>query len=455
MQTLRRLTILLLLALPAGVYAQFECTTNNGRIIITKYTGHGGSVTIPDTINGLPVTSIGFYAFSGRTSLTNVNISENISNIGEGAFVDCFRLSSVTIPQSVTNIDNQAFYSCRNLAEVHIPNRVTHIGYTAFYNCGLTNIMIPSSVAAIGHMAFAGCANLRAIMVDSNNPNYCSLDGVLFNKRRTILFEYPGGRAGNYVIPNGVTFIGLESFCDCSLLTGVTTPDSVTRIDFGAFNACASMEAITVATSNRVYSSLAGVLFDKRQTVLIRCPENKSGDYTIPDSVTRIADEAFLRCKNLTRITIPGSVTTIDNWAFESCSKLASITIPNSVTSIGFHPFTSCCNLTNVTLSDQVVSIGIDAFRWCTNLTSITIPASVIHIGDAAFANCTAKSYLINGLRESTNYISLERVYFKGNAPTLGRNVFNSDDHLTNYYLPGKTGWGATFGGRPTAVWKQ
>jgi hypothetical protein len=72
-------------------------------------------------------------------------------------------------------------------------------------------------------------------------------------------------------------------------------------------------------------------------------------------------------------------------------------------------------------------------------LTNITISASVTHIGDFAFSGCT----------------SLSKVYFQGNAPSMGKNVFNGDTDATVYYLPGTTGWGATFGGRPTAVWKQ
>jgi hypothetical protein len=392
--------------LPAVVHAQFEYTTNNGTITITKYNGPGGSVTIPDTIKGLQVTSIGFYAFEGCGSLTNVNISDNVSSIGNAAFADCWGLSGVTIPHSVTNIDNDAFYACHNLTNVNMPNRVTHIGHTAFYGCRLTNVMVPSSVDRIGTMAFAGCTNLPAIMVDSNNPAYSSLGGVLFDKSQSMLVEYPSGLAGNYVIPNSVTLIGVESFCDCALLTGVTIPDSVTRIEFGTFSACSSLNAITVATNNLVYSSMAGVLFDKSQTVLIRCSENINGNYTIP----------------------------------------------NSVTNIGFHTFTSCFNLTNVTLSDQVTSIGSDAFRWCPNLTCITIPASVTNIDDWAFADCTTKD---NRISHTTNFTNLAKVYFQGNAPTIGQNAFNRDDEATVYYLPGKTGWGATFCGRPTALWKQ
>ena len=98
----------MLLTLPAAVQAQFIYTTNNGTITITGYTGPGGAVTIPSTTNGLPVTSIGDYAFSA-TSLTSVTIANNVTSIGDWAFWDCSRLTSVTIANSVTSIGNNAF----------------------------------------------------------------------------------------------------------------------------------------------------------------------------------------------------------------------------------------------------------------------------------------------------------------------------------------------------------
>ena len=157
--------LLLWLLLPAPVQAQYAYTTNNGAIKITQYTGSGGVVTIPGTINGLPVTSI-----------------------GDDAFSDCTNLTSVTIPNSVTTIEGWAFNDCTKLTSINIPSRVTSIGDSAFYGCTkLTSITIPSSVTSIGDSAFAGCTSLAAITVDSMNLNYCSFDGVLFNKSQTTL----------------------------------------------------------------------------------------------------------------------------------------------------------------------------------------------------------------------------------------------------------------------------
>src|ERR1019366_6238186 len=119
---LKLLPLLLLLALPAVVQAQYTDATNNGTITITGYTGSGGAVTIPDTINGLPVTSIGSYAFQNYTSLTSVTIPNSVTNIGRNAFQGCTRLTSVTIGNSVTSIGNYAFYYCYSLTSVTIGN---------------------------------------------------------------------------------------------------------------------------------------------------------------------------------------------------------------------------------------------------------------------------------------------------------------------------------------------
>lgn len=171
---------------------------------------------------------------------------------------------------------------------------------------------------------------------------------------------------------------------------------------------------------------------------------------TIPNSVTSIDFFAFKGCTSLTNITIPKSVTDIGDMAFERCINLTSITIPTGVTYIGGQAFSSCDSLTNITIFDNVTSIENGLFSNCKNLTTITIPASVTNLGGMAFYSCPR----------------LTSIYFKGNAPRyyvtgvpitsfpIGEDVFGGTP-ATIYYLPTTTGGGKTFGGRPTAVWKQ
>jgi hypothetical protein len=142
----------------------------------------------------------------------------------------------------------------------------------------------------------------------------------------------------------------------------------------------------------------------------------------------------------MTSVTIPNSVKSIETGAFDGCTGLTSVTIPDSVISIGGQAFSRCTGLTNVTISSSVTSIGFEAFAGCTGLTSVTIPKSVTSIWGGAFAGCTG----------------LTGLYFQGQGPSLlegGAPIFDPVGRMTIYYLPGSTGWGSTFGGRPTALW--
>jgi hypothetical protein len=465
---------------------EFNYTITNGMVTITGYTGPGGAVTIPDTINGLPVFNIGYAAFLNCSRLTSVTIPDSVISIGDSAFDGCIGLTNVAIGNGVTSIAAQAFQSCNSLMEVTIPDGVASIGYGAFAYCGLTCVTIPDSVtniepcaiegcpltsARIGRgvtspdlgQAFVWCSRLEAITVDTLNPTYSSVDGVLFNKTRSTLVRFgcPEGRGGSYAIPNGVTNIEDDAFTSCGSLTSVTIPNSVTsigdqafyfcnslasitipssvtNIGNSAFLQCTSLSAITVDVLNPFYSSVNGVLFNKTQTTLLDCPGGKTGGYTIPSSVTSVEDEAFEGCTSLTNVAIPGSITNIAEYAFSMCTSLTNATIGNGVTTIGESAFGGCIHLASVSIGTSVTNIGNGAFAACYGLTSVTIPDSVTNIGDWAFENCT----------------SLKAVYFQGNAPSVrGSSVFAGDSIATVYYLAGTTGWGSTFGGRPTAPW--
>jgi hypothetical protein len=138
--------------------------TNNGAITVTGYTGSGGAVTIPGTINLLPVTSIGTNAFSNCTNLTSVTIPNSVTNIGNGAFAFCSSLASVTISNGVTNIGDGAFVVCYSLTNVTIPNSVTSIGNSAFSWCtSLTSVTIGNSVTNIESFAFFNCYSLTGV----------------------------------------------------------------------------------------------------------------------------------------------------------------------------------------------------------------------------------------------------------------------------------------------------
>ncbi|MBR5562567.1 MAG: leucine-rich repeat protein [Clostridia bacterium] len=322
------------------------------------------SIEIPDS-----VTNIGNYAFHNCDRLTNVIIGNGVTSIGDYAFNDCYNLTSIKIPDSVISIGESVFWECDRLTSVTIGNRVTSIGDYAFWHCdGLTNVIfgnsvtnignyafeycyklksikIPDSVISIGEGAFAKCNGLTSIIVDSSNAKYSSDEyGVLFNKSKTELIQYPAGNTRtSCVIPNSVTTIGKNAFAECDNLTYIVVDSSNT------------------AYSNDEY----GVLFNKDKTELIRYPAgNTRTSYLIPNSVTNIGISAFKSCDNLTSVTIGNSVTNIGSYAFYSCESLINVTICNSVTSIGNYAFYYCDRLTNVYYTDteaewNEISIGL------------------------------------------------------------------------------------------------
>jgi hypothetical protein len=133
-------------------------TTNAGAITITGCSELCGSFTIPATINGLPVKSVGTNAFEDVASLTSVTIPNSVTSIGSSAFRSCSGLTTVTIPDSVVSIGTNAFAGCTSLTSVTIPNSVTSIGSSVFQSCSsLTSVTIPNSVTSIGEEAFANC----------------------------------------------------------------------------------------------------------------------------------------------------------------------------------------------------------------------------------------------------------------------------------------------------------
>ena len=313
--------------------------------------------------------------YNEQLNICSVVISNGVTSIGDCAFEFCGdSLISVRLPNSIMSIGYESFYYCTSLTTITIPENVQSIGYSAFFGCtGLTSITIPDNVKSIGESAFTGCDKLASISVGGNNNNYSSVDGVLFNKDKTVLIKYPANKQDTeYIIPdsvtnienvafdgcnnlvsvlfpNSMTYIADQAFFVCENLTSIIIPDSVVYIGSRAFDHCKKLMAIDVNTNNCNYSSIDGVLFNKDQTTLIAYPIGKPDyEYEIPEGVIHIEYAAFSNCNNLVSIVIPDGVESIDWDAFDSCAKLKAIVIPDTVTSIGMQAFYGCYDFSYV-----------------------------------------------------------------------------------------------------------
>jgi hypothetical protein len=269
--------LLVPLFLTCPAHAQFTFTTNaDGSLNISNFTGFANTLIIPDTTNGIPITSIGLDAFF-IASVTNVVMGTNMANIGADAFTGCYGLASVTMPNGITNIGQGCFSGCRNLTNINIPTNLTSIAYETFEDCAsLTSITLPKSVTYIGGLAFWGCTSLTNVTM----LGVTNIDGQAFQ----------GSGLTTLIIPNSVTSIGALAFNGCHSLASITIPESVTSIGQSAFYGCISLRTVT-----------------------------------IPDGVTSLQNNTFFNCTNLTSVTVGSGVTNIVPDPFAYCKRLSSV----------------------------------------------------------------------------------------------------------------------------------
>ncbi|MDR1331989.1 MAG: leucine-rich repeat protein [Tannerella sp.] len=254
--------------------------------------------------------------YSLRESISTAVIESGVTGISSGTFSGCGNLTSVTIPSSVTNIGKFAFSGCYSLTSIELPNSLESIGTYAFNYCrNLTSIEIPASVTSIESAAFVFCSSLSAISVNPANAYYLSEEGILYNKTKTELHTFPGGKSGTFSIPGSVTDIGDQAFSYCAGLTSVEIPNSVTSIGESAFSLCTGLTSVAIPNS---VISIGSVAFGT-------CTGLTSVE--IPNSVINIGESAFSLCTGLTSVVIPGSVTSIERYAFFGCSSLRDLTI--------------------------------------------------------------------------------------------------------------------------------
>ena len=386
------------------------------------------SITIPNS-----VTSIGSCALSDCTGLTSITIPESVTSIGSGAFMGCEHLESVYFNDlnSFLSIDFEYdepgwedvnyYFNGELVKDIVIPDGMTSIG--CFYGCiSLESITIPDSVKTVSEESFYYCKNLKSLHL-----NFSDLNSFLNIDRIT----------GTY----GSWLDNVDYYIDGELLTELTIPEDVTKIEEYAFSGCKSLQRVTI--SNSVISiegsafsgckALESVHFSNLTSVLKMSHDGWAGwkdvdyyidgelltDLTVPEGITTINNRAFEECRSLKSIKIPDSVTSIGNHAFKGCTSLTSIMIPKGVVKIGEQAFCGCKSLESIKIPDSVTSIGDHAFEGCTSLTSIMIPKGVVKIGEQAFRGCK----------------SLESVTIPSSVTSIGEDAFggcSSLERITN-----------------------
>lgn len=302
--------------------------------LVSGYNGTDKDVVIPSYAYGRPVVGIADQAFDYNDNIRSVVIPEGITIIFENAFFDCDGLNSVKFPSTLEKIELGAFHSCNWLYDVTLPENIKEVGRGAFSDCNLQEVYIPASLTTIDATSFCNNHNMDSITVDEENPNYCSVDGVLFSKDMKILIDYPiGKKETEYIVPDGVTTIGEHALAysggaiDVNYLEKIVLPDSVTKIECLGIFGCTLLKEIVMPKELESIGFSAFKHCRSLETI------------TIPEGVKTIPESAFYYCSNLEEITLPESLTTIENLAFAWCRDLEKIKIPTSVTSIADDSF--------------------------------------------------------------------------------------------------------------------
>ena len=320
-----------------------------------------------------------YYSTNGKTG-ENIEwslIDETLNISGTGAIPDFdFYGNGAKAPW---------YFLGDEIENIVVRDGITAVGDFAFAYLEAENVVLPESVTVIGDYAFFACEELESIDV-----------------------------------PDGMVSIGDYAFSECFDLTDVYIPEYVSEIGYNAFFNCPSVTDFRVDKNNSSYSSENGVLFNADKSTVISYPSgHKAVDYTVPESVTDISDNAFAYSKNLKSVKLHGGIKHYGDGVF-ACSGIHAVKLPVGITSVTDRMFYGCENLSEFTVPAGVEKIGESAFSNCTSLKSIEFPTSLSHIGDLAFSEC----------------VQLESLVLPPAVKTVNYRVFSGCSGLENLELP-------------------
>ncbi len=320
---------------------------------------------------------------------------------------------------------------------------VGQISDFAFLSCtGLASVVIPTSVTSLGNQVFGNCSGLTNITVDSDNAFYCDQDGVLFNRSKSMLLQYPGGRAGSYTVPESVVDIAGGAFAGCAGLNGIVLPSALQNIRASTFSGCSSLSSIILPdkvehiASSAFYacSGLTQVQFGRglvgvQGSAFDRCTQ--LGELVFPEGLLRLNASAFYGCVGVKNIVLPSTVTNCD-YAFTQCSGLTNISVAAG------NAFYSdidgvLCNQAKTALiqfpagrtGSYSVPVGVErieaqAFANCAGITQVFLPAEVNEVNAFAFMNCTNLISLAVA-KENPSFRGVDGVLFNQSLTRLVR----------------------------------
>ena len=394
-----------------NVYNGFTYVVDeNLEVTINDFIGQiSGALVIPDMINGYPVTSIGWMAFSYLDMDKVVFNCTHLETIGDGAFTGCASLTEITIPDGVTSIGASGFSYNDNLTTVNIPESVEYIGESCFeYNDNLTSVnWNTATLTEIKESTFEGCASLEEI-----------------------------------TIPPSVTYIGEYGFAFCeNLIVKINDAINLKEIGDYAFTGCANLTEITIPDGVTSIGPNGFSYNDNLTTV------------NIPESVEYIGESCFEYNDNLTSVNWnTATLTEIKESTFEGCASLEEITIPPSVTYIGDYGFAFCENLVTV-INDAInlMGIGDNAFSGCTVLQEITgteVLYGYIGPGYSAPDAIAPKKVILPygletiGSRAFENCVSIKYVSIPATVKTIGESAFDNCTGIEEVnYMGTGLGW--------------
>ncbi|MBR6205192.1 MAG: leucine-rich repeat protein [Candidatus Methanomethylophilaceae archaeon] len=349
---------------------RYELSFGPGHIglCLTEYNGDDCSVCIPNVVDGIPVKSVGDYAFANCVSLESLIFGNSLNQIGSYAFYGCSSLSVFDLPDALITIKEGAFSMCSGVSYVSFPEGLESVEKNAFDGLSFYGpdgkTLLNKTAETLRGKEFSLRGDRLCQVPDVYAGLQLDIGGLVFtvtsvNPAEVSLTGYSDA-IESLVVPaiieaNGVELsvvsVGNKTFYNCSTLVSADL-GSVSEVGYKAFEGCTSLTSVSLP------------------------------------SATSIGDYAFSACTSLTSVSMP-SVTFIGDHAFYSCSSFLSVTIPGSVASIGPHAFAYCTSLEQLVIGESVEAIGNEAFSNCAAFSRVILPESIDHVGAGAFDRCT------------------------------------------------------------------